>query len=206
MDHREMKRLVDSYLTSLETVTPAVAVELVDRGDVLASARGIRLGTWAFGKICINRRLTEELTDDELRFILAHEAVHINHRHLVATAAFEVGKEVLERLGREKPLAAGLNLGVDLYRAWNAVQGELPLSAEITRYQEIEADALGILLTRDRRVALRCLRKLVGDDLLQPSHEWEVFDVPQPVMTMEERIDYIENVLAQWEEMGYDVP
>ena len=68
-------------------------------------------------------------------------------------------------------------------------KSNLPPNAVTLRDQEYEADELATKEIGDLNVAISCLKRLVGNDLKQPSHTWELFDNEVPAMTMEQRIE-----------------
>ncbi|MGB7953059.1 MAG: hypothetical protein WCF23_03690 [Candidatus Nitrosopolaris sp.] len=66
----------------------------------------------------------------------------------------------------------------------------LPPKVLLLRSQEYEADAFAVrYITHDLSTASSCLRKLFGDNLNGPSHEWELIGLPLPAMTVQQRID-----------------
>jgi len=140
---------------------------------------------------------------DELKFVLAHEVVHIDQSHLPITILLKLPKEIIDELGKEYPAALGLSILWDLVKLWIRLQGSLPPEAAITKQQELQADIWAIFLTGNKTAAITCLKKLVNNNLDAYSHLWEVFDVKLPVMTMRERIQEILTMISQYERQGY---
>ena len=58
------------------------------------------------------------------------------------------------------------------------------------------------VLTRNKTAAINCLTKLVKGDLTNPSHTWEALGMKLPIMTMQERINEIQNQIQRLEAYG----
>jgi Luciferase-like monooxygenase len=69
----------------------------------------------------------------------------------------------------------------------------LPPNASSLRNNEYEADAIGVSITRDLRSAISCLRRLSGNNLDAPLHQWELFDSPIPAMALGEKIHQLKS-------------
>jgi len=205
MKREEMQRLVNEYFSKLGNRDIAVNVRIINDPRIIAGARGVKLPVLniPFGEIYINEQLNHMLTDDELKFVLAHEVVHIDQNHLPFAVLLKLPRIILKELGKEYLAACGLSLLWELIRMWIYLQGELPPEAAITKQQELQADIWAIFLTGNKSAAISCLKKLVNNDLSKPSHLWEILDVKLPVMTMYERISRILDVISQYEIQGY---
>jgi len=188
-----LQLLSDEIFSRLGYQKTSVFVEIINDPKILAGARGVTLPLFnvPFGRIYINRLLDSMLSSEEIQFILAHEAVHIHQNHLPVSVLAKLPKIWLDELSLEYPGASVLSLIWDSIKIWIYGQGGLPPEVNITKQQELQADVWAIFLTRNKTAAINCLKKLVNNDLNQPSHEWEVLDVKLPVMTMQERIGEI---------------
>ena len=60
--------------------------------------------------------------------------------------------------------------------------------ARALRNNEYEADRIAVTITHDLQSAINCLTKLSGGNLNNPSHMWELFNIPIPAMTLGQRI------------------
>jgi len=155
------------------------------------------------GQILVSDSLIRKLSENELKFVLAHEVVHIDQSHLPVKILLELPKKIIDELGKISPLAFHFSILWDIIKLVFRFFGGLPPEAAITKQQELQADIWAIYLTRDKTAAINCLKKLVNNDLDEPSHLWEVFNVKLPIMTMRERIDLILKTLSWYEKQGY---
>lgn len=187
-----LQNRVNQFFAQLNCPLPLVVVEILMEESVLATAQGITLGSIAFGKIKISQQLLNLLTATEVEFVLAHEVTHIHLNHLVGTSSFQGARALAEDTARSDPRWKVLLTGWDLLKVFTYGGGNLPPSAALTKEQELKADALAVLLTRNKAAAHRALCKLVGNNLGAPSHTWEVFDTALPVMTIRERLSALD--------------
>jgi len=136
-----------------------------------------------------------KFTDSEIHFILAHECVHIYNNHIINTLFWHLLEKYLKGEQNENYLVIELVKAVLALRA----KSRLPPNAETLREQEYEADKIAVLsITHDIGSAISCLTKLVGGNLDQPSHTWELFGKVKPAMTMNQRIAMLrQNVLSR---------
>jgi len=199
----ELQNIVNEFFFKLGNSSTRVSVEITNDPKIIAGARGLKLFNIPIGQIYVSKALLKKLSMDELKFVLAHEVVHIDQSHLPVTILFKLPKEIIDELGKEEPVALGLSIIWDLVKLWIHFQGGLPPKAAITKQQELQADIWAIFLTGNKTAAITCLKKLVNNDLNAPSHLWEVFDVKLPVMTMRERIQEILRTISQYESQGY---
>ena len=183
----------NNLFISLNHQLSIVNVAIITKGTAPAYTIGINLFNVPIGEISIDKRLHSLLTLDELEFVVAHEASHIELNHLPPRIVADGVREIIKSSSKTDEFAKLLRWGWDFLNLLGYMKGELPMRAQITKDQELEADYLSIQLTGKKEAAVSCLRKLVSDDLTQPSHLWEVLGVPLPVMTMRERIDFIES-------------
>jgi hypothetical protein len=65
----------------------------------------------------------------------------------------------------------------------------LPPNAISLRDNQYEADEIAVrFVTGDLNAAISCLRKLSGGKPNAPSHNWELWGIQLPAMTLQERI------------------
>jgi hypothetical protein len=132
------------------------------------------------------------LTDRDMRFVLAHECSHIFKSHYISMLFWNLLEKYLKGERNENyELIEWIKLG---YRLLS--RDRLPPNAVSLRDQEYEADESAVNLTQDLNGAIDCLKKLVGYDLSKQSHGWELFDSIVPAMTMGERIAELERRFA----------
>lgn len=141
-------------------------------------------GRLAAGIIYVNQDILSNFTDDEVKFILAHECAHILNNHLILKTAWIALENILkgengenyQTIERLKFLLALLS------------KEGIPPNAVTLRDQEYEADALAVMITGNLNAAISTLTKLSGGDLTTASHTWELFDKDVPAMTLDQRI------------------
>lgn len=160
--------------------------------QVIAGATGGRIdnvplfqnaGKVVAGIIYIDRARLRGFSHEEIEFIFTHECVHIYMNHSITTFFWK---------WLEKSLKGDNNENYDLIEAAKVVLSlmspdHLPPNAITLRDQEFEADSIAVRTTGDLRSAVSCLTKLCGGNLNGPSHVWELFDIPMPAMTMQQR-------------------
>jgi len=198
-----MKEFVDQIFLSLGVRT--VLIDVVNNKESVASATGVYLNLPVFsinaiiGRVFVNEEyFNTHLTDDEQKFILAHEATHIYRNHVISTILSRIPKAIL------KTYATHLSLALDTLKMFLHIFFGIPSpESALTRQQEIEADVWAICLTGNKTAAINCLAKLVKGDLTRPSHTWEALGMKLPAMTMQERINEIQNQIRQLEACGY---
>ena len=184
----QLQDRVNHFFACLSCPLPIVTVAISTEDSAPATAQGVRFHTIPFGKIQISRKLLDLLTDDEVEFVLAHEVAHIYLNHLLGTGSFVVARALAEDAARSDPEMKVLLAGWDLVKILIFKGGNLPPDAALTKEQELAADAWAVFLTGNKVAARTALLKLVGNTPDAPSHTWEVFDVPLPVMTIRERL------------------
>jgi Zn-dependent protease with chaperone function len=187
-----MQNFISDTFARLGVANASVFLQTVNKRSVIAAALGVKidlLGIGIIGLVLVNekqlRRL--KLNDGELKFVLAHECVHIFKNHIITTAFWNL----LERY-----LKGENNEHYDVVEAIKVVllalsPDRLPPNAVNLRDQEYEADELAARLTGDLDAAISCLTKLVKGDLSKPSHVWELFGQVVPAMNMRKRIDML---------------
>ena len=191
-----LRYLKDEIFTAFGYPINFVIIDVKSNPKYPASTKGVTL-RFPIGRIEISNELIENLTIDELKFVIAHEATHIIENHLIFNAEkiYYFIKTILDEISKNYPVALFFKLLLDVKEIRDVFRhnllGELPLRAEITKEQEIQADIAAIKVTGNKEAAISCLKKLVGGDLNAPSHFWEGLDVKVPVMTMRERIEEI---------------
>jgi len=179
-----------------------VEVEIRNDEELLAEAIGGCILDVAFGKIFVSKGLLRVLSDGELRFVLAHEAVHIRRNHTITSLLIKLPETILKSVRKVLRILLPGWIGIfldflpiitDVAKfLYFVITRSLPPGAALTREQELEADIEAIILNDfDISSAVSCLKKLVNYDLDKPSHLWEVLGVKLPVMTMRERISEI---------------
>ena len=186
--------LVDEILIKLGAKASLVFVQSTTQ--TVASALGLKLDISVplvdlrppavVGLVYVNDKyLNNGFTDSEIQFILAHECAHIFNNHLISRLFWNV----LEKVAKgEKNENYDM---VELIKALLALTStqHLPPNAITLRNQEYEADEIAVRLTGDLESAMSCLKKLVGNNMDNPSHAWELFDTAVPAMNMGQRID-----------------
>jgi len=199
----------DEILLKLGYDRNFVIVEILDDLKFPAFSIGINI-EYPIGKIQLCNELIEKLTIDELKFVIAHECIHIVKNHLIfdIEKIYNLIKSMLETLSLI--FFDSLYLGFILLKIKDIIDiicyvifKILPFHVEITKEQEIQADIEAIIITKNKTSAISCLKKIANDDLDAPSHTWEVLNVKFPVMTMRERIDEILRRTAELEKQGF---
>ena len=205
MREAELQNIINEFFSKLGNRNTLVSVEIIRDPKIIAGARGLKLKlfNFPFGQIYVSKFLLRTLSKDELKFVLAHEVVHIDQSHLPITILLKLSKEIIDELGKVFPVALGLSVLWDFVKLFIRLQGSLPPEAAISKQQELQADIWAIFLTGNKTAAITCLKKLVNNKLDAPSHLWEVFDVKLPIMTMRERIDEVLKTLSHYERQGY---
>jgi Zn-dependent protease with chaperone function len=126
--------------------------------------------------IVINAGAIDQLSDDELRFVLAHELGHVKSGHVLYYQIAEFLPMISEAIG-DATFGVGALLGVGLQAAllnWR-------------RKSEHTADRAGLLAVQDLQVALSTLMKLAGlpqrfrdeinvDDFVAQAREFDALD------------------------------
>ncbi|MGB8216244.1 MAG: M48 family metalloprotease [Candidatus Methanoperedens sp.] len=204
---RQLKGIVDIFLSRLSIKTSLVLVKITDDSNIsVGGARGLTmwrlpmLGNTAIGEIFLNREWLDRLSQSELEYVLSHEVAHIYYSHVFTTTTIQLVKTIINKLANEKSdvanLVKGLSILKNLIDLWVfRMHRQLPFEVALRKEQEIAADALAIkYLTKNKMAAISFLRRYVNDDLTRSSHIWEVLDIELPVMTMQERINEINNV------------
>ena len=185
-----MQYEVNQMLSNLGAGTIIVFVKPTRK--TIAASVGIKLnGTFlgmnqpAGGFIYVNDKLLNKaFSDSEIRFVLAHECAHIFYNHAIATAFWHLIEQGLKGENNENFQEVEiLKLVLAL-----ASKSNLPPNAETLRTQEYEADRVAVEVTGDLLSAISSLKKLAGNNLNGPSHNWELFGKAVPAMTMGERI------------------
>lgn len=140
------------------------------------------------GIIYVNDKiLSKNFTDNEIRFILAHECAHIFNNHVIASTFWNfLEKSVKGEYNENYEAVEFIKLILTL-----GSKNKLPPNAVTLRNQEYEADRIAVNITGDLNSAISCLIKLVGNNMSLPSHTWELFGTVVPVMTMGERINVL---------------
>jgi len=199
----KLQKIVNQFFYKLGNSETLVSVKITDDSKMIAGARGLKLFNIPIGQIFVSKPLLNKLSMSELKFVLAHEVVHIDQNHLPITILLKLPREIIDELGKTYLVASAISTVWDLVKLWIFWQGGLPPEATITKQQELQADVWAVFLTRDKTAAISCLKKLVDNNLNAPSHLWEAFDVKLPVMTMRERIQEILKVISQYERQEY---
>lgn len=178
----------DALFQALGCSSSEVLVEVRSDTREFAYACGTTVFNKPIGQIVVSRARLDLLPDDELQFVLAHEAAHVFFGHNIETLAFKLSRFVLDALGKERP---GLRIALaswDLWKLVRATRGDLPPDALAIRQHELEADRLAVCLTGDKGAAKRCLLRLVGGNVNAPSHTWEVFSKTLPALSIADRL------------------
>lgn len=196
MEQNQMQQIVNRFLSDLGNERHNVMVEVQEETPALAHAIGAKIVDKPVGKVVLSEGLSNLLTVQETRFVLGHEAVHIDQNHIATKALFRVPKVILKGLENQNENAKSLRVLWDLARAAQTLGGGEPLEAEVTRENEYQADLWSIWLNQDARSAFSCLQKLVGGDLDELSHTWEAFDYNFPAMTMGDRLEDLHQALT----------
>jgi len=201
----ELQRIANKFFNDLGNDTALVVVEIFDNQKTLAEAKGFKFPIFnvPFGQIRVSSSLLDSLSEDEIKFVLAHEVVHIDQNHLPIGILAKLPEAIIEDLGKNESNAKVLSTVLKLVKLYIHSQGDLPPDVAITKQQELQADFWAIWLTKNKTSAITCLRKLVNNNLNTYSHIWEVFDVKLPIMTMRERIIEINKTLSYYEKVGY---
>jgi Zn-dependent protease with chaperone function len=125
-------------------------------------------------------------TREEIKFILSHEFVHIMKSHMISNLAWDVLEKIARGPGEKHKLL------VDAIKAALTLLSpdRLPPNALALRENEYEADEVAVIqITRDLKSSISCLTELSGNNMNNPSHIWEVYDIELPAMTLGERIE-----------------
>ena len=174
-------------LVIVQPTKPTIAGAVGLRADLNLEFLGLQ-GTYAAGIILVNTGYLKNFTDNEIKFILAHECAHIFNSHSIATWFWKTVEQGLKGEKNENYKVVEL---IKLLLALSSPH-RLPPNAQTLRDQEFEADAIAVRLG-DLESAVSCLSKLVNYDMNSPSHIWELFNMPVPAMTMGERIQELRN-------------
>lgn len=139
----------------------------------------------AIGDICIDPDWINELSDDEIKFLLGHEVAHIYCDHPLSKETLKYSIELFEKIlknwdkllnvnacdlikeGKDavvilKSREIIKNVPQNLKKCKDKLWGRLPNKADRTMQKEIEADSLAIYLTKDKCSAISCLEKLLS--------------------------------------------
>lgn len=205
-----LENTLRDFFSMLGNSTTKVRVEITPNQKMEAYTNGIKLFNTPTGKICIDVGLLMKLSEDELRFVLGHEVYHIDQNDLLKTVLFNLPKNLIDEIAKTNSNAKYISIFVDGINYWNYLHGGLPPLVKMAKEQEINADIWAILSTGNKTAAINCLKKMVNNDLNQWSHTWEVFkaldlNVELPVMTMQQRIDSIQEVLSYHETRGREL-
>lgn len=193
----EMQNEVNRFFKLLGVNT--VQVEVRDENSTCAKALGFHLDltlpllnryiNWAWGTVYINVNLVNSiLSNEEQKFILAHEVAHIRLNHVSSKLTHEVFNTALKQLA---PIAS---ITLDVLKLLSHLRGIPPPISALTKRQELDADVQAILLTGNKTAAINCLSKLVKGNLDAYSHEWEALGMKMPAMTVRERIAEIQRI------------
>lgn len=168
----ELQNIVNQFFYKLGNSNTLVSVEIISDPNIIAQARGLKLPVLnvPFGQICVSRSLLNKLSKDEIGFVLAHEAAHIDQNHLPITILHKLPKDIIDELGKNNLDAKALSVGYEMVKLWIHSQGNLPPEAAINKQQELQADFLAVWLTGNKTAAITCLKNLVNNDLDAPSH------------------------------------
>lgn len=202
-ENSKLQNFANAFFFKLGNSRIQVSVQITDESKIIAGARGLKLFNIPVGQIWVSKSFLQNLPEDEAKFVIAHEVVHIDQNHLPATVLLKLPKAIIDELGKVDVRALGLSLLWDFIKLWIRFQGGLPPEAAITKQQELQADVWAIFLTGNKTAAINCLKGLVNNNLDSPSHLWEIFDVKLPIMTMRERIGEILETLSYYERQGY---
>ncbi len=180
-----------------------VLVGLRATEDTVAGAVGLRfdlnidnslfqLRSPVIGMIFVNENYLKSFPDLEINFILAHECAHILKSHVLSKAFWTLLETIANGPRNEnRAVVESIKLVLAL-----GSRDYLPPNASSLRNNEYEADAIGVSITRNLRSAISCLTRLSGNKLDAPSHQWELFDIPIPAMTLRERIHQLKSSAA----------
>jgi len=202
-ENSKLQNFANEFFSKLGNSRIQVSVQITDELKIIAGARGIKLFNIPVGRIWVSKPFLRNLSEDKVKFVIAHEVVHIDQNHLPASVLLKLPKAIIDELGKVDVRALGLSILWDFIKLWIRFQGGLPPEAAITKQQELQADVWAIFLTGNKTAAINCLKELVNNNLDLPSHLWEVFDVKLPIMTMRERIEGIIKTLSYYEGQGY---
>jgi len=131
--------------------------------------------------------LSKNFTDNEIRFILAHECAHIFNNHVIVSTFWNYLESIAKGENNENYEAVEF---IKLILTFGS-KSKLPPNAETLRNQEYEADRIAVKFTGDLNSAISCLMKLSGNNMNSASHTWELFGTVVPAMTMGERINVL---------------
>lgn len=203
-----LENVTNDFFSMLGNTTTSVKIEISSNQEMEACTNGIKLFNRPSGKIRISNGLIKNLSHDELRFVIAHEVYHIDQNHVLQTAISNLPKILIDYYAKTNDDAKCISGVLDAINGLIYLKGDLPPLVKMAKEQEINADIWSILATRNKTDAIRCLHKLVNDDVKQWSHKWEIFkalglNVELPVMTMEQRIENIKAGLSKFETLGY---
>lgn len=198
---RELKGIVDKFLLRLGIKTSLVLVKITDDSYIhVAGARGLVLkdfpilGNTAIGEIFFNTKWLDRLTQSELEYVISHEVAHIYFNHIFTTATVQFIKTKINELAKDSDIVKLvwiLKQSLDLWIF--LMQRQIPFEVTLHKEQEIAADALAIHLTHNKAAATSFFKRYVNNDLTKPSHIWETLGIQLPVMTLQERINEINN-------------
>jgi len=208
MQLQEMQTEINQLLKSLNVDTPLVFA--IDNRKNIASALGFYVNgtipllnqkvnsTLGFVSVDVDY-LNRNLTYDEQKFVLAHETSHIFLNHVVPIAI----DTLVDRL--IKYYDPDLHKIVNIVKIFLYLFGVPPPLPFLIKEQELAADVRAIFLTGNENAAKTCLTKLVGGNLDSCSHTWEALGIKMPVMTMRERLQGIQQKLAEYRQFGYKI-
>ena len=187
----EMQAFAEQAMGFLGSSNGILAV--INDTRTIAGAQGATLsifgGQYHLGRILVNERYCSTFTDSDMQFIVAHECAHIRQNHLITSIAWALIEQWLKGERNENySLVEGIKAAYAIFS-----QERLPPNALSLRDQEYEADEIAVRLTGDLNGAVECLRNLVGNNLDQLSHKWELFGNVVPAMTMRERIAHLQS-------------
>lgn len=195
-----MQSVVNQIFAALGAQRQIVVVQPTK--STIAGATGLRAdvnlpffdlqGTVVAGIIHVNDSYLKNFTDEEVRFILAHECAHIFNNHAITTVLWKIIEQATKGEKNENYLAVEI---IKILLALNSPDS-LPPNAKTLKEQEYEADAIAVQVTGDLQSAISCLSKLAGNDMSRPSHTWELFGMHLPAMTLRARIEELRRRVA----------
>ncbi len=197
-----LQKYLDKVFKILGAKDSFVDLEVVPDDRVYAYASGFNISNIVFGKISVSKGLINKLSEEEIKFVLIHEAVHIYMNHIPIKIMGKSIRDFLLALGLKNPLILSSVVIADIINLFKYGVGLKPSEVELTKEQELQADIWGVLILGDPSIAINCLKKLVDNDLDKPSHLWEVLGVKLPVMTVRERIHEIQKRIKILKEEG----
>jgi len=204
----KLQSIIDDHLRK-DGVSSTLVVGFTfkeEKGDYPAFSLGGQMLNFPIGVVCVSDGLLRTLTYEQLEFVVLHELGHILSNHWATNLIILLAKDfIVEQLAKAFGTSiekAKENLG--LIKACLSLFGVRAgrIEEEIKAKNELEADRYAVIHQGRKDPAISVLSLLTAGNVSTPTHVTVDGSFTFPIVTAEERIEAIRNLILLGDRRG----